>query len=55
MDILLSIVNLSNEEFDDYVQQIKNSNLSRFTQNGLIDLLRTAAQQTAQAKDMGWL
>lgn len=55
MDIEIAIASLSHEMFEDYVSQIQNSNLSRFTQNGLIDLLKTLALQTIQAKKMGWL
>jgi hypothetical protein len=55
MDIEISLTSLSHEMFEDYVHQIQNSNLSKFTQNGLIDLLKTVALQTIQAKKMGWL
>jgi hypothetical protein len=55
MDILLTIVELSNEEFDDYKKQIQASNLSRFTQNGLLELLQMALEHTAQARKMGWV
>ncbi len=55
MDILLTIVRLSDEEFNDYKKQIQASNLSKFTQNGLLELLRTALEHTAQAKKMGWV
>jgi hypothetical protein len=55
MDILITLVQLSEEEFDDYKKQIQASNLSRFTQNGLLDLLRTALEHTAQAREMGWV
>jgi len=55
MDIVLTIVKLSKKEFDDYVQQIQASNLTRFTQNGLIDLLKTARQHTTDAQKMGWV
>lgn len=55
MDILITLVQLSQEEFDDYKKQIQASNLSRFTQNGLLDLLRTALEHTAQAREMGWI
>ena len=55
MDILITLVQLSEEEFDDYKKQIQASNLSRFTQNGLLELLRTALAHTAQAREMGWV
>jgi hypothetical protein len=55
MDILITIVQLSNEEFDDYKKQIQASNLSRFTQNGLLHLLKTALEHTDQARAMGWV
>ena len=55
LDILITIVELSNEEFDDYKKQIQASNLSRFTQNGLLELLRMALEHTDQARRMGWV
>jgi hypothetical protein len=55
MDILITLVQLSEEEFDDYKKQIQASNLSLFTQNGLLDLLQTALVHTAQAREMGWV
>ena len=53
--MLISIIDLSKEELNDYIQQIQASNLTRFTQNGLIDLLKTVQEQTEQSKKMGWL
>ena len=55
VDIEIAITSLSHEMFENYVHQIQSSNLSKFTQNGLIDLLKTVALQTVQAKKMGWL
>lgn len=55
MDILITLVYLSEEQFEGYVKEIRGSNLPRFTQGGLIDLLRTARQHTEHARQMGWI
>lgn len=55
MDIEIYIVKLTHAKFDEYVSQIKASNLPKPIQIGLIDLLETALAQTQQAKNMGWL
>ncbi len=55
MDILLTLCVLSQKKCDDYTQQLLASNLPKFTQHEIIDLLRTAVEQTQQAKTMGWL
>ena len=55
MDILLTLIPLTQKEFDDYAKQIRASNLSKITQCDLIEILRMAVEQTQQAKNMGWL
>ena len=55
MDMMVSLVILSDEKFDDYIKEIKKSNLPKEIQWDLRDLLQTAVEQTKQAKNMGWL
>jgi len=52
---MLSIVNLEQESYQQYLTAIKESDLSKIIQGELIDLLNTALEQTKQAKNMGWL
>lgn len=55
MDIMISIVNVSAEDFQKYVAAIDESNLDKFIKWELKDLLDTARTQTEQTKMMGWL
>jgi hypothetical protein len=55
MDILLSLLNLSEEKYEYYLQEIKKSNLPKEVQWDLNGFLQTALEQTKQAKEMGWL
>ena len=55
MDIMLPIVNLEQESYKHYVAALKESNLPKLIQGELIDLLKTALEQTKQAENMGWL
>lgn len=55
IDFSITIVNLSKKDYDDYVTQIKASDLSRFTQNGLLALLENVREHTEDARKMGWL
>lgn len=53
--MMLPLVNLDQEGYDNCVAAIKASNLSRPMQWELIDILETALAQTKEAKNMGWL
>lgn len=55
MDILITIVYLSEEQFQSHVKEIKASNLPKPTQFDLIDLLKLARQHTEHARQMGWV
>jgi hypothetical protein len=55
MNISITLVRLTLEEYEDYVKQIQSSNMPLFTQNGLIDVLKTALQHSDDAYEMGWL
>lgn len=55
MDIMLSLINLTDDEYKNHLNEIKKSNLPKKTQWDLIDLLQTILEQTRQAKNMGWL
>ena len=55
MDMLITVVYLSQEQFETYQKEIKASNLPKFLQWDLIDLLKTARQHTEMARDMGWV
>ena len=56
MDMLITVVYLSQEQFETYQKEIKASNLPKFLQwDHLIDLLKTARQHTEMARDMGWV
>ena len=54
-DFLITVVYLSQEQFETFVQEIKASNLSKTTQWDLIDLLKTARQHTEHARQNGWI
>lgn len=54
-DILVTIVYLAQEQFETYLQEIKNSNLPKPVQWDLIDLLKTAREHTEMARKMGWI
>lgn len=55
MDIMLSLVDLTDTQHQNYVNEIKKSNLPKKTQWDLIDLLQTVLEQTNQAKGLAWL
>jgi len=55
MNISITLVRLTLEEYEDYVKQIQSSNMPLFTQNCLIDVLKTALQHSDDAYEMGWL
>jgi hypothetical protein len=55
MDILLSIVQLEENSYEEIVVALKNSNLPKKVQWDIVDILDTAVEQTKQAKNMGWL
>lgn len=52
---MISIVNVSEEDFQKYSNAIHNSDLDKFIKWELIDILKTARTQTDQAKSIGWL
>lgn len=54
-DIIITIVYLSQDQFELFVDQIKASNLPKTTQWDLVDLLKTARQHTEHARQMGWI
>ena len=54
-DLLFKIVYLSQEEFDDYVAHIRASNIPKFTQGGLVHILKEVREHTEMARKMGWL
>ena len=54
-DFLITVVYLSQEQFETFVKEIKESNLSKTTQWDLIDLLKTARQHTEHARQNGWI
>lgn len=54
-DLLITIVYLAQDQFETYVEQIKASNLPKFTQGDLIELLKTARQHTEHARQNGWI
>jgi len=53
--MFISLVLITPAELERYIKEIKDSNLSVMTKSGLIDLLKTAAEQTEQAKEVGWV
>jgi hypothetical protein len=55
MDILLSIVQLEEDQRKEIVEALKNSNLEKEIRWKIIDILDIAVEQTKQAKNMGWL
>ncbi len=55
MDIVLTMLNFSEEQLKFYLEEIKKSNLPKEVQWELADLLKTADEQIKQAKAMGWL
>ena len=55
MDILLAIVQLEKSRYKELVGILNESDLSKEVKWEIIDILDTAAQQTEQAKSMGWL
>jgi hypothetical protein len=55
MDILFSVVNSDEEELTYFIQQISNSNIEKSIQDNIIYVLQTVIEQTAQAKQMGWI
>lgn len=55
MDILLSIVRLEKERYEEITEAIKDSNLSTEIRWKIYDILDIALEQTKQAKNMGWL
>ena len=54
-DFLITIVYLSQENFETFRDQIKASNLPKTTQWDLIDLLQLARQHTEHARQNGWI
>ena len=54
-DFLITVVYLSQEQFETFVREIKASNLPKTTQWDLIDLLKTARQHTEHARQNGWI
>lgn len=54
MDITLELFNVTDKQLDNYVDEIKKSDLSKWTQEELIDLFSTMKRQVAQARAMGW-
>ena len=55
MDFLITVVYLSQKQYETYEKQIKESNLPKETQWDLIDLLKTARQHTEHARQNGWI
>ncbi len=55
MDIVLTMLNFSEEQLKLYLLEIKKSNLPKEVQWELTDLLETANVQIKEAKAMGWL
>jgi len=55
MDFAISLVTISDDDFEKYVSAIENSDLDKFIKWELKDLLNTAKMQTQQAKGMGWV
>lgn len=55
MDIELTLLNFTDEELLNYINVIKQSNISRKIQIELIDLLETVMIQVEQTRQMGWL
>jgi len=55
MDFMISIVNVSDEDYERYLAAIEGSDLEKVIKWDLKDLLDTAKTQTQQAKNMGWL
>lgn len=55
MDIMLTMLNFSDEQIAQYLSEIKKSNMPKEVQWELTDLLNTAREQIHQATKMGWL
>jgi len=55
MDFVISLVTVSDDDFEKYVSAIESSDLDKFIKCELKDLLNTAKMQTQQAKNMGWI
>lgn len=55
MDILITLVYVSKVQLEDYIKEIKASNLPKPMQWDLIDLLETARRHTEDAVKMAWV
>ena len=55
MDITLTMLNFSDDKLDEYIAEIKKSNLHKLMLWELVDLIETAKVQVKQARAMGWL
>jgi hypothetical protein len=55
MDITISLVTVTEDNFKRYIDAIETSNLDKFIKGELNDLLKTARTQTKEAKKMGWI
>ena len=54
-DIMLPMLNYTQEQLQEYINIIKTSNISKIIQGELIDLLKTVDEQAKQARAIGWL
>ena len=55
MDFTISIVKVSEEDYQRYATAIRNSDLDREIKFELMDLLQTARTQTEEVTSMGWI
>ncbi len=55
VDMLLEIINVPDERFQRLMKAINDSDLSLPMKRDLEDILKSACNQTKQAKEMGWM